>query len=110
VDDELKAAAERVIQWAETAGGCGNPYRRSIHHLQKDVLDIAGAFLAAGWQPIGTAPKDGTCFLAYAAPGQHGLPELYSLCVWHSNAGFCIDELREPTHWQPLPPPPGDAP
>lgn len=55
------------------------------------------------WRDIATAPKDGTLFLAYAEAGQHGLPELYSLCSWNEFGGFCICELRNATHWMPLP-------
>ena len=34
---------------------------------------------------------------------------LASMCAYHRDAGFCIDELREPTHWI-LPPPPEIVP
>ena len=61
--------------------------------------------LDPGWQPIETAPKDGTVFLAWA-PGREGLPPMFSLCAWHPDGGFCIDELREATNWMPLPEPP----
>lgn len=54
------------------------------------------------WRLIVDAPKDGTLFLAYAPPSE-GLPELYSLCAWHPDAGFCIDELRVVSHWMSLP-------
>lgn len=57
------------------------------------------------WQEIATAPRDGRSILVYAPPA-HGLNELYSVCAWDENAGFCIDELRVPSHWQPLPAPP----
>jgi hypothetical protein len=57
------------------------------------------------WQPMATAPKDGTLFLCWA-PAAHGLPSMYSLCAWHPDAGFCIDELRAATHWMPVPAPP----
>ncbi|TXH14962.1 MAG: DUF551 domain-containing protein [Hyphomicrobiaceae bacterium] len=57
------------------------------------------------WQPISTAPRDGTLFLAWA-PAAEGLPAMFSLCAWHPDAGFCIDELREASHWMPLPDPP----
>lgn len=60
------------------------------------------------WQPIGTAPKDGTLLLVWA-PGVEGLNAIFSLCAWHDEAGFCIDELRQPTHWMPLPEPPSAA-
>lgn len=56
-----------------------------------------------GWMPIETAPRDGSAFLAYTAAA-HGLPPFVSLCKWHPDAGFCTDELRNVTHWRPLPP------
>jgi hypothetical protein len=57
------------------------------------------------WQPIDTAPKNGTEFIVYCPPA-HGLRDMASICSWHEDAGFCVDELREPTHWIPLPNPP----
>lgn len=57
------------------------------------------------WKPIETAPKDGRAILVYA-PGRFYLSPLYCVAQWHDDAGWCIDELREPTYWQPLPPPP----
>jgi hypothetical protein len=59
-----------------------------------------------GWQPIATAPKDRLILLW--APGIYDLSAMYSLCMWHEDAGFCIDELRVPTHWMPLPQAPGE--
>jgi len=50
------------------------------------------------WMDIETAPKDGTEIAVYC-PSAHGLPEMVSLCAWHKDAGFCVDELREPTLW-----------
>jgi hypothetical protein len=47
------------------------------------------------------APKDGRTIIVYAPP-LDGLEAIVSLCAWHNDAGFCIDELREPTHWQPF--------
>lgn len=51
-----------------------------------------------GWQSIETAPRDGSEIVVYCPPC-HGLPAMASLCAWHDDAGFCVDELREPTHW-----------
>lgn len=58
------------------------------------------------WQPIETAPHD-RLILVYAPgiPTMH-LPSITCTCMWHEDAGFCVDELREPTHWMPLPEPP----
>lgn len=70
--------------------------------LVRAEAEVARLREAAAWRPIETAPKDGTLFLAWAEPGQHGLPGMHSLCAWHEDAGFCICELRQPTHWKPL--------
>lgn len=56
------------------------------------------------WLPIDTAPRDGRTIVVYA-PARDGLGDLVSLCRWHADAGFCVDELREATHWQPFCPP-----
>ena len=61
--------------------------------------------VGADWQPIETAPKDETIIVF--APGEKDdfpspLPDLVSLCRWHPDAGFCVCELREVTHWMPF--------
>lgn len=56
------------------------------------------------WQPIESAPKDRE-ILVYA-PAYQDLRFLISVCKWNESAGFCIDELRQPTHWMELPKPP----
>lgn len=58
------------------------------------------------WRPIETAPTDGTLILVFAPGGEFDLPDLQSVCAYHQDGGFCIDEMRHPTHWMPLPPPP----
>jgi hypothetical protein len=71
-----------------------------------------------GWQPIETAPKDGTRIIvakqsgyvmawassAYWFERQYKDREKYS--GWTD--GF--DTLATPTHWMPLPAPPGEKP
>ena len=59
---------------------------------------------AEGWQPIETAPRDGRLIVVYA-PGRDGLPAIICPCSWHPDAGFCVDEIREPSHWTPYHPP-----
>lgn len=60
------------------------------------------AIILADWMPINDrTPKDHP-ILVYA-PAREGLPPLMSVCQWHPDAGFCIDELREPTIWTTLP-------
>lgn len=59
-----------------------------------------------GWQPIETAPKDGTEILVYA-------PGFCQTALWESytfSEGWVNDSsgnwLNDPTHWMPLPEPP----
>lgn len=57
------------------------------------------------WNPIETAPTDGTEVWVYVAP-RDGLKGFQCVCAYHPDAGWCADELREVTHWMPLPEPP----
>lgn len=73
-------------------------------------LPVADAILAllrergalVEWRPIESAPKDGTPVLVWVAAA-HGLDPFITRCAWHDDAGWCADELREVTHWMPLP-------
>lgn len=69
----------------------------------------AGARLAVGWQPIETAPKDGTPVLVENKG-------LVTVARWNDGRGLfelvdgvdsCGDPsvYPDPTHWHPLPPP-----
>ena len=61
--------------------------------------------MTGGWQPIETAKTDGTLVIVYAPPS-HGLTGLVTVCAYHPDGGWCVCELREVTHWHPLPGPP----
>lgn len=52
------------------------------------------------WQPIETAPKDGTWFLAYEAD----VP-MYT-AHWDEDGWYDLEWKCRPTHWMPLPEPP----
>ena len=67
------------------------------------------------WQPIETAPKDGTRILVpypIFDPGNlTASPDRYEIIVvhwrevgWVSDGAWMLHE--DPTHWMPLPPPP----
>ena len=66
------------------------------------------------WQPIETAPRDGTTVLGYL-PGRRLDEDRDDVVTiyWHDlwgTPGWCITESGEgvgPTHWMPLPEPPG---
>lgn len=55
------------------------------------------------FQPIDdNTPRDR--LIIVFAPGdnpdfQAPLPDIVCLCQWHPDAGFCVDEIRNPTHW-----------
>lgn len=62
------------------------------------------------WQPIETAPRDGTRVLL----GYEGAAD-YDICVWHAALGNWFNEYSHPvpitpTHWMPLPDPPPPHP
>jgi hypothetical protein len=57
------------------------------------------------WQPIESAPKDGTRVLGYfpdLESGYHDTVWIDRLKTWVSRA-----YPAAPSHWMPLPPPPG---
>ena len=56
------------------------------------------------WRPIETAPRDGSEILVWA-PGRDGLQPMFAVTAWHESGGFCVCEVRTPTHWKPLTPP-----
>ena len=61
------------------------------------------------WQPIETAPKDGTDILCYER-GHPKIPEDNGfMAVAHWSNGTWSEDVSgwvEPTHWMPLPEPP----
>lgn len=60
------------------------------------------------WQPIATAPRDGTCILAYYAADAG----VYDVC-WDDALGWVSHDYEitnfmqsDLTHWRPIPAPP----
>lgn len=99
------------------------------------ILDAVREAMGPGWQPIETAPRDGTSILIYAhgmcieaqyCPGSWSddtpvSPAEYDGAIWcafDDQIRFEIEEGATPdgsdchgaaTHWQPLPLPPSDG-
>lgn len=67
----------------------------NIHALLDECQELNS------WQPIESAPKDRE--IVVFAPGCQGLNPIITICKWHESAGFCIDELRQPTLWMEVP-------
>lgn len=63
---------------------------------------------AMEWQPIETAPKDGTVFLAWRKHATHPLMVRYEPSYdWFAN--YDGEHVYDLTHWMPLPKAPNDA-
>lgn len=79
------------------------------------ILDLEpDTWTGPPWRPVTTAPTDGTEILVYAPPydgppGCPALPPIICNCAHHPEGGWCIDELRQVTHWMPSPPAPPEA-
>jgi hypothetical protein len=60
------------------------------------------------WQPIETAPKDGTFVLLYCPSSLGSYMDVYSFteCGGWQCSNFEYSPYPDPTHWMPLP----DAP
>ena len=90
-------------------------------HAQQHYAEAFEVGLAARWQPIETAPKDGTSILGRWFDSESGLPVLLSLYWrnggwWDSGHGSAAEtlydhevedeELAQPVEWMPLTLPP----
>jgi hypothetical protein len=86
------------------------------------ALTAMQPLLAQGWEPIETAPKDGTHVLVYARLGHNGKVRrsrhgcFVNVAHFEPSWGWLTspsDYQIKPTHWRPLPAPPaleqGDA-
>lgn len=77
----------------------------------EEIADEVIAALASQWQPIESAPKDGTFYLATNGQDHRveNCPDGYVAGIWHRIdgdwRGCALGD--DSTHWQPLPPPPG---
>jgi hypothetical protein len=65
------------------------------------------------WQPIETAPKDGTEVLIFQRIKDQGEKDLLHLAVASWEGSYWDDRIDmppwpKPTHWMPLPDPPND--
>lgn len=97
----------------------GCPLAHLTRSYRTRVLAAADAIMALdGWQTIDSAPRDGTWVLLWARGVMHhavnagpsddairanGIPRY----EWFSVSRMA--PVTDPTHWRPLPQPPGDA-
>jgi hypothetical protein len=62
------------------------------------------------WQPIESAPKDGTVFLTWRKGWLRARMCMMNSGRWFYPFGAPVSDLEsdQPTHWMPIPPPPTD--
>ena len=106
---ETLAAMEKYI-YAIPALCRGEEVACALHVSSpiKELRSEIERLKAGGWQPIETAPKDGTWILVYT-PENEEFKGGHSVATWAMNTwiydGMCPEEWP-PTHWMPLPQPP----
>lgn len=92
--EAIKADVERLQQVSDI-----------ITRLQSENDRLSRALAARQWQPISSAPQDGTRILIFR-PG-HGWR--VAVAWWHESVALYGDSIgffKDATHWQPLPEPP----
>lgn len=108
----LRVLSREVISDDGVANACIAEAADRIEELEAEItqLKVAAHRLLDGvdemnWQPIGTAPKDGRHILLYRPTiiftGYHASG------MWILNAPTLPVMSPAPTHWMPLPEPPG---
>jgi hypothetical protein len=104
-------------RWRVGCGRCGASTGTSPRDKTQAPAITAWNTRASGWQPIETAPRDGTFFVAVNANNAR-VPNPYFIC--YSDQPEAGDHFAEgagwrcpgrdwpvyPTHWLPLPPTP----
>lgn len=80
------------------------------------ALSAAGLVVEQGWQPIETAPQDQMVLVYAPSPDPTrwhtsvcDLSPIICAAKWHPEGGWCMCEIREVTHWRPLPAAPQEA-
>jgi hypothetical protein len=61
---------------------------------------------SGGWQPIETAPKDGTRILGFRSGWAEAIGVAFWRCDWEEWRSVPGDYSWNLTHWMPLPEPP----
>ena len=107
-EEMVRVAAIAVRQ---ARNGCITPPENGTEYDEQLARAALSAALAAMWQPIETAPKDGTDILVFR-PRFDGnyIPQVgQDWWMRASYTGDCWAKSRadcQPTHWMPLPPAP----
>lgn len=94
IQPDLRAVlGDSVASWTDQRAELAD-LRARLEKAEKD----------AGWQPIETAPKDGTAVLGSLIGSDIPHPVRFKNGQWVSSwDGFKLSEWDGPTHWMPLP-------
>jgi len=91
---------EDRIKWALGVAGWRGNHRPLGGNYALAATTLAEAYLASRWQPIETAPKDGTGVLLFDGDFEIG--------YWDYETDQWVIDLfgqtkMQPTHWMPIP-------
>lgn len=113
-----REALEQLLTWRNPNGTIEQSYIPGwlAVKCRAALADLPPA--QSAWQPIETAPKDGTCVLIYLGAPWNEVEKAFWLPAWGNwqRSGDTPDTVRDeycgigcelPTHWQHLPPAPG---
>lgn len=104
-------ALARLREWALSEDSPSMGTRK----LERDFDAIAAALSTtndSGWQPIETAPKDGTPILVWAPDDDFSAMSGIDLIWWDLGQwlfSVAISYGGRPTHWMPVPVAPADV-
>lgn len=106
---ETQDIVERLRHSANVLGNYDSEWTPDVATMRAAAAEIERLRSLTEWRPIETAPRDGTDILIFegnaiiAAWWTSANPRLSG---WDAGEFMC----DHPTHWLPLPPPPGDTP
>ena len=110
--DPLRRLAEKWEEdsnsYASYSGSAAHEYQTISSTLWKCARELRALLVSSphGWQPIETAPKNGTRILTFPGPIAYW-NGLYRR--WINPADPDAFSFTGPTHWMPLPAPPLEA-
>ena len=106
---ELIKNAELLTEAIAALAGCDQDYRADyLLGARPEIVSTLRALLTAmagdSWQPIATAPKDGTAILIYHERADAQAVAVPVIGGWFVPRG---GPVKSPTYWRPLPAAPG---